>query len=237
MHMYKLFHLILQVALLWVKNKKEYSCQHAVVGGFLVAWPRSPAREQQNKSEARLNGFFSQVLTMNRSNFCYMQKQKLLVFFFTKVKVKVAQSCLTLCHAMAYTVHEILQARLLEWVAFPFSRGSSQPRDQTQVSCIAGRFFTSWATRENPPCQVTGSIHFLIYTLFSWIRFIWSLGLGDYSPVPSSVHSSPPLLSQFRAPGTLFFLSPLHSLSHFLCFCFSVSLLLHWLKQLLNKRN
>ena len=42
----------------------------------------------------------------------------------------------------------ILQARILEWVAFPFPRGSSQPRDQTQVSHIAGRFFTSWATRE-----------------------------------------------------------------------------------------
>ena len=40
------------------------------------------------------------------------------------------------------------QARILEWVAFPFSRGSSQPRDQTQASCIAGGFFTSWATRE-----------------------------------------------------------------------------------------
>ena len=43
---------------------------------------------------------------------------------------------------------EILQARTLEWVAFPYSRGSSQPRDQTQVSWIAGRFFTSWAIRE-----------------------------------------------------------------------------------------
>ena len=41
-----------------------------------------------------------------------------------------------------------LQARILEWVAFPFSRGSSQPRDQSQVSCIAGRFFTNWGTRE-----------------------------------------------------------------------------------------
>ena len=49
-----------------------------------------------------------------------------------------------------YTVHGILQARILEWVAIPFSKGSSQPRDQTQVSCIAGRFFTSWATREVP---------------------------------------------------------------------------------------
>ena len=62
--------------------------------------------------------------------------------------VKVTQSCLTLCDALDYTVHGILQARILEWVAFPFSRGSSQPRDQTQVSHIAGRFFTSWATRE-----------------------------------------------------------------------------------------
>ena len=47
-----------------------------------------------------------------------------------------------------YPVHGILQARILEWVAFPFSRGSSQPRDGTQVSCTAGGFFTSWATRE-----------------------------------------------------------------------------------------
>ena len=45
-------------------------------------------------------------------------------------------------------VHGILQARILEWVAVPFSRGSSQPRDGTQVSHIAGGFFTSWATRE-----------------------------------------------------------------------------------------
>ena len=65
-----------------------------------------------------------------------------------KVKVKFAQSCLTLCNPMDYTVYGILQARILEWVAIPFSRGSSKPRDRTQVSCIAGRFFTSLATRE-----------------------------------------------------------------------------------------
>ena len=58
--------------------------------------------------------------------------------------VKVTQSCLTLCNPIDYTVHGILQARLMEWVAFPTCRGSSQPRDQTQVSHIAGRFFTSW---------------------------------------------------------------------------------------------
>ena len=49
---------------------------------------------------------------------------------------------------MDYTVYEILQAMILEWLAFPFSRGSFQPRDQTQVSHIAGKFFTIWATRK-----------------------------------------------------------------------------------------
>ena len=64
------------------------------------------------------------------------------------VKVKVTQLCLSLWDPMAYTVHGILQARILEWVPAPFSRGSYQPRDRTQVSHVAGRFFTSWATRE-----------------------------------------------------------------------------------------
>ena len=63
-------------------------------------------------------------------------------------EVKVAQSCPTLCDPIDCIVHGILQARIMEWVAFPFSRGSYQPRDRTQVSHIAGRFFTSWATRE-----------------------------------------------------------------------------------------
>ena len=53
------------------------------------------------------------------------------------------QLCVTLRDPMDYTVHGILQARILEWVDFPFSRESSQPRDRTQVSHIAGRFFTS----------------------------------------------------------------------------------------------
>ena len=62
----------------------------------------------------------------------------------------VNQSCLTLppmdCSPPGSSVHGILQARILEWVAILFSRGPSQPRDRTGVSCIAGRFFTSWAT-------------------------------------------------------------------------------------------
>ena len=67
--------------------------------------------------------------------------------FLSHVKVKVAQSCLALCSSMdsslpGSSVDGILQARMLEWVAFPFSRGSSQPRDQTQVFRTAGGFFT-----------------------------------------------------------------------------------------------
>ena len=57
------------------------------------------------------------------------------------IKGKVTQSCLILCDPMDYTVYEILQARILEWVAFSFSRRSSQPRDKT--SHIAGGFFTN----------------------------------------------------------------------------------------------
>ena len=70
-----------------------------------------------------------------------------------KVKVLVTQSCLTLCKSTDCTtpgssVHEIFQARILEWVAIPFSRESSRPKVQTWDSRTAGRFFTIWATRE-----------------------------------------------------------------------------------------
>ena len=61
--------------------------------------------------------------------------------------VLVAQLCLTLCNPMdcsppGFSVYGIVQARILEWIAIPFSRGTSQPRDRTLVSCIVGRFFT-----------------------------------------------------------------------------------------------
>ena len=66
---------------------------------------------------------------------------------------EVAQSCPTLCDPMdcglsGSSIDGIFQARVLEWIAISFSRGSSWPRNQTQVSCIAGRHFTVWATRE-----------------------------------------------------------------------------------------
>ena len=72
-----------------------------------------------------------------------------------KVKVLVTQSCLNLCDPMdcslpVSSVHGISQARILEWVAIPFSRGSSRPKDRTWVSYVAGTLFTIWATREAP---------------------------------------------------------------------------------------
>ena len=63
----------------------------------------------------------------------------------SEVKVKVTHSCPTLWDPIDYTVHGILQVRILEWVAFPFSSRFSWPRNQTGVSCIAGGFFTNWA--------------------------------------------------------------------------------------------
>ena len=70
-----------------------------------------------------------------------------------QVEVLLAQSCPTFCDPIDCSppgsfFRGIFQARIVEWVAISFSRGSSWPRDQTQVSCIAGGCFTVWATRE-----------------------------------------------------------------------------------------
>ena len=73
--------------------------------------------------------------------------QSLILFLSEKKRKLVSQSCPTLCHPvdcslLGSSVHGIFQARILEWIAISLSRGSSQPRDQTPVSCITGRFFT-----------------------------------------------------------------------------------------------
>ena len=78
------------------------------------------------------------------------------------MKVKFTQSCPTLYEHMDSIVHGILQARILEWIAFPFSRRSSQPRDRTHVSHITGGFFTSWATR-NGRLVFKSSIGWLLF--------------------------------------------------------------------------
>ena len=91
----------------------------------------------------------------------------------TRLKVTVlAQLCPTLwdpmdCSLPGSSVHGISQARILEWVAIPFSRGSSWPRDQTQVSGTVGRFLTVWNTREaHAWVQIQTS------PIISWIMFL-----------------------------------------------------------------
>ena len=96
---------------------------------------------------------------------------------------EVAQSCPTICNPVEYSlpcsfVHGILQARILEWVAISFSRESSWPRDWTQVSCIAGRHFNLWATREAPN-PISNSLPKHTY-------------LSGLTPKPSPVCCSPP---------------------------------------------
>ena len=92
-----------------------------------------------------------------------------------KSSESVTQSCPTLCGPMncsppVSSVHRILQARILEWVAIFFSRGSSWPRNLTGVSCIAGGFFTSWATRQSPNGYnihvIMDSLHFFKFENF-----------------------------------------------------------------------
>ena len=69
-------------------------------------------------------------------------------------QVKVAQSCPTLCDPLDYTAHGILQARILEWVAVPFSRGSSQPRNRTWVSCICRRILYQLSHKGSHPTNM-----------------------------------------------------------------------------------
>ena len=113
----------------------------------------------------------------------------------------VAQSCLTLfnpmdCSPPGSSAHGILQARILGWVATPFSRGLSQPRDRTPVSCIASRFFSVWATREALQQQHSAII---IHTspLF-------------FASLPSP-HPTP--LGHHRVMGSLCYMATSHQLS------------------------
>ena len=124
--------------------------------------------------------FIFEALTKNRpindwiSTKCEATIIQLFVLFlvmsllFVCVCVLVTQSCTALYHPMDYSllpgssVHGILQARILEWVAILFSRGFCWPRDQTQVANIAGRVCTIWATREAHDHDLSGLFFFLL---------------------------------------------------------------------------
>ena len=172
----------------------EYLCPKRVVAyqkDKNLQWSKLENSPWKNSQGSKLEQFKQQnkyvVFTKNK---CPPAHTGLIHNLISKRKVKVAQLCPTLCNPIDYTFHRILQARILEWVAFPFSRGifpiqgsnpgllhcrwilyqlshqgsprilewvaypfsrrSSRPKNQTGVSCIAGGFFTNWATREAP---------------------------------------------------------------------------------------
>ena len=101
---------------------------------------------------------FWKLISRKKKNYLIIMFSEILkilrVFYISEVRWgKVAQSCPTLCdpvdcNLLGFSIHGILQSRILEWIAISFSRGSSRPRDWTRVSCIGGRRFNLWATRE-----------------------------------------------------------------------------------------
>ena len=106
-----------------------------------------------------------------------------------KHAILVAQSCLTVCDPVGCSppgsaVNGIFQARIVEWVAIPFSREYSQPRDQTWVSCTADRFSTTWATRKAPSCfshdfsRQKFWCHKQLPSDVGWAAIIWRLNWG-----------------------------------------------------------
>ena len=94
---------------------------------------------------------------------------------FDSIEVKGSESRSVISDSVTpwTIVHGILQARILEWVAFPFSRRSSQPRDRTQISHIAGRFFISWATGKSQNTAVCSLS--LLQRIFLTLESNWSL--------------------------------------------------------------
>ena len=140
-------------------------------------------------------------------NAVFSKKLAFKIFLKNREKVLVAQPCPTLCNPKdcslpGSSVHGILQARILEWIALPFFRGSSQPRDWTWVSWILGRFFTIWAIREDfkirethiiLDCKFLGGLEIVIFVngffycwnkLFHylWERWIWAIFIHFSSP-------------------------------------------------------
>ena len=150
------------------------------------------------KKEERTNYFFSTFLSLSHIKhflffvFFFPLSQELMITqqttqfkFCGLVSGLAIKSCQTLCNFMDYSlpgssVHGLLQARILEWVAISFSRGSFQPRNRTWVSCIAGRFFTNWArdyiTTMYPawgqfllPENLLTNPYILEYILWDWV--------------------------------------------------------------------
>ena len=124
----------------------------------------------------------------------------MLIHLNTCMRAKSLQSCLTVCNPMNHSlpgssVHGILQSRILEWVAMPFSRGSSGPRDWIQVSHIAGRFFYGLSYPGSP----SSFLNFLVLCLiFSFLL------TGPQSPISQEEKLDSPIYSSLLSANQLF---------------------------------
>ena len=108
---------------------------------ILLVWKENVHEDFQLKMNTRIGPRIRTTIAMTiyrAVTRCKVLPEKSYLSKTTLWCLKVTQLCPTLCNPMDYTIHGILQARILEWVAFPFSRGSSQPRNGNRVSCIAG---------------------------------------------------------------------------------------------------
>ena len=114
------------------------------------------------------------------------------------------------CSLPGSSVHGILQAKILEWVTIPFSKESYWPRDQIQVSCNAGRFFTIWATKEAPIRHTTTEME-------------WAISLSNDSPFTENVHAHLCLICS--VPWFSLDQCLVHS-KHYICIC-SVCVCMH----------
>ena len=150
------------------------------------------------------------------------------IFFIWCALCFVTQSCLTLCDPMdcspaGSSVHGILQARILEWVAMPSTRGSSQPRDRTLVSRTAGKFFTAWASRDIQGLFICNGLkicisipdlfqEFPLPTPWLHLECLKSRLKWNYFPSPTCAKPTPPLVpfnrKWFHHPIPLRYLCP-----------------------------
>ena len=120
-------------------------------------------RKSQSTLKANVHKSYTQqgIVSRLHKEISKLNSRKKKTFFYMCepwIKMSLKRICESLSHLQlcnpkdwslpGYSVHGILQARILEWVAMPFSRASSQPRDRIQLSRIAGGFFTTWATKE-----------------------------------------------------------------------------------------
>ena len=114
----------------WLSQATSFSLP--IFNNFIIHLIRKDKKKKKEKTKEFVTGIYD-----------FMQLWNVYKLFFIKSNI----SRNTLFVRSPFLIHGILQATILEWVAIAFSRGSFQPRDQTWVFCIAGRFLTIWATR------------------------------------------------------------------------------------------